>query len=63
MLLRKHSPSIRIALVFLILSNVVAFLGPRTHLVAEAWVDGVHGLLLGLAIGLLLLGLRRRTDA
>ena len=62
MLLRKHQPSIRVGLVFLILANAVGFFGPRTHLLSERWVDGIRGLLLGLSIGLLLLSLRRRTD-
>ena len=63
MLRRKPYLSIRVGLVFLALSNVVAFFGPRTGLVAERWVDDFHGLLMGVAIGLLLLSLRRPKGA
>ena len=61
MLLKKPFLTRQIGLACFVLANVVGYILPRTHLVAENWVDGVRGLLLGLSIGLLLLSLRRRT--
>jgi len=61
MLLKKPFFTRLIGLACFVLANVVGYFLPRTHLVAENWVDGVRGLLLGLSIGLLLLSLRRRT--
>jgi len=61
MLLKKPYVTRQIGLVCLALSLLLGYFGPRTHLVAENWVDGIRGVLLGLAIGLMLLSLRRRT--
>ena len=61
MLLKKPYVTRQIGLVCLVLSLVIGYFGPRTHLVAENWLDGIRGVFLGLAIGLLLLSLRRRT--
>ena len=61
MLLRKKPTFVlRIGLVCFILSNVVGFFLPRTHLLAENRVDGARGFLLGVSIGLLLLSLAMR---
>lgn len=61
MLMKKPLLTRQIGLVCLVLSLVIGYFGPRTHLVAENWLDGIRGVFLGLAIGMLLLSLRRRT--
>jgi hypothetical protein len=62
MLMKKQNPKLvfRLGLLCLIASSFFGYFGPRTGLASEAWVDGIHGFLLGAAIALLLLGLVRR---
>jgi hypothetical protein len=61
MLMKKPYLTRQVGLVCLVLSLVIGYFGPRTHLFAENWLDGIRGVFLGLAIGMLLLSLRRRT--
>jgi hypothetical protein len=61
MLMKKPFLTRHLGLVCLVLSLVIGYFGPRTHLVAENWLDGIRGVFLGLAIGMLLLSLRSRT--
>jgi uncharacterized membrane protein YhhN len=61
MLLRKPTIAYRAGLVCFLLSNLVGYFAPRTHLASQAWIDGIHGALLGASIGLLLLGLRGKA--
>ena len=62
MLLRKPAITFRVGMLCLAASLIIGYFAPRTHLVAENWVDGFRGVLLGISIGLLLLGLRPRGD-
>ena len=61
MLMKKPFLTRQMGLVCLTLSLLIGYFGPRTHLVAENWLDGIRGVFLGLAIGLLLLSLRSRA--
>ena len=62
MLLRRPSFTLRAGLACLVLSNLFGFFAPRTHLASPDWIDGIHGMLLGMSIGLLLLSLRGRAS-
>ena len=60
MLMKNKNPKLvfRLGLVCFLASTLFGYFGPRTGLASEHWVDGIHGFLLGAAIGLLLLSLR-----
>jgi hypothetical protein len=62
MLMKKENPRfvMRLGLLFLVASSLFGYFAPRTGLASEAWVDGIHGFLMGAAIALLLLSLVRR---
>ena len=62
MLMKKQHPRItmRLGLLCLVASSLFAYFAPRTGLASEAWVDGIHGFLMGAAIALLLLSAARR---
>ena len=62
MLLRKPSFALRAGLACFLVSNLVAFFAPRTHLASQDWIDGIHGVFLGMSIALLLLSLRGRAS-
>lgn len=62
MLLRKPQLAYRLGLLCLVLSNLVGFFAPRTHLASQGWIDGIHGALLGATIGLLFLGIRGKAS-
>ena len=62
MLMRKPSFTFRAGLVCFLLSNLVAFFAPRAHLASPDWIDGIHGLFLGLSIGLMLLSIRSKAS-
>ena len=63
-MLMKQKPTFvfRLGLLAFLASTLFGYFAPRTHLASENWIDGIHGFLLGIAIGLLLLSLilRRR---
>ena len=48
-----------IGLWFFLAANLWHWLMRHSTIVSENWVDGIHGLFIGLAIGLMLLGLAR----
>ena len=58
-MLKKQKPTLvfRLGLLCFLASTLFGYFAPRTGLASESWIDGIHGLLLGIAIGLLLLGL------
>ena len=59
---RKHPTLVlRLGFLSLVLGSLTQYLGPRTGLLSENWVDGLHGFFLGAAIALMLLGLRMKT--
>ena len=62
MLMKKQNSRItlRLGLLCLVASSLFRYFAPRTGLASEAWVDGIHGFLMGAAIALLLLSLVRR---
>ena len=59
-MLMKQKPMFvfRLGLLAFLASTLFGYFAPRTHLVSENWIDGIHGFLLGAAIALLLLSLR-----
>jgi hypothetical protein len=67
MLLQKFAEKpqslLRTGLFFLILASFANYFLPRLPSLPEAYADGGLGLLYGLAFGLLLLGIRRRSRA
>jgi len=58
-MLKKQKPTLvfRLGLLCFLASTLFGYFAPRTALASESWIDGIHGFLLGVAIGLLLLGL------
>ena len=54
---QKSTLVFRLGLLCFLASTLFGYFAPRTGLAPERWIDGIHGLLLGVAIGLLLLGL------
>jgi hypothetical protein len=62
MLLKNRSVNralvLRLGLLSFLLSTLIGYFGPRTGLVSENWIDGIHGFFLGAAIALMLLSLR-----
>ena len=56
----KRTLVFRLGLLCFLASSLFGYFAPRTGLASEAWVDGIHGFLLGAAIALLLLSLVRR---
>ena len=62
MLLRKPNFTFRAGLVCFALSNVFGFFAPRMHLASPDWIDGLHGLFLGVSIGLMLLSIRSKAS-
>ena len=57
---QKSAFVFRLGLLVFLASTLFGYFAPRTGLAPESWVDGIHGVLLGAAIGLLLLGLSLR---
>lgn len=57
---QKSTFVFRLGLLAFLASTLFGYFAPRMHLAPENWVDGIHGFLLGAAIGLLLLGLSLR---
>src|SRR5260221_13803288 len=51
----------RIGMAFLLIANVARYFLRPTSAISQGWIDGSVGLLFGLAIGSLLLSLRRRS--
>ena len=50
-------------LLFLVAANMWHWLLRSSSLLAENWIDGIHGLFIGVAIGALLLSLARGRGA
>ncbi len=48
-----------IGLWFFLAANLWHWLMRHTTVISENWVDGIHGLLMGLAIGFMLFGIAR----
>jgi len=57
---QKSTFVFRLGLLVFLASTLFGYFAPRTGLAPENWIDGIHGVLLGAAIGLLLLGLSLR---
>jgi hypothetical protein len=47
----------RLGLLSLLLSMLFGYFAPRMHFASQNWIDGIHGVLLGFAIGLMLLSM------
>jgi len=52
--LKNPKLTLRIGMLSLVLGSLTQYLGPRTGLLSENWVDGLHGFFLGAAIALML---------
>jgi hypothetical protein len=61
-MLMKQKPTFvfRLGLFALLASMLFGYFKPRMHFASENWMDGIHGVLLGVAIGLMLLSMIMR---
>jgi len=57
---QKSTFVFRLGLLAFLASTLFGYLAPRMHFASENWIDGIHGVLLGASIGLLVLSLSLR---